>query len=253
MYVWFDALVSYISNIGWPEDKKSFEKWWVSTGGVVQYCGKDNLRQQSAMWQSMLMAAGLPPSKQIVINGFVTGEGGIKMSKSIGNVVDPLEIIKEYGTDALRYFVLREVHPFEDSPFTLEKFKESYNAHLANGLGNLVSRVMKMAETNNIKLDTKFVPTQDPRHDAFYAGYEINKVCDDIWLRIQHADKFIQDNQPFKVIKTDEAKGKEQISYLLTQIAEIAHLLRPILPSSSGKIIKALEENKIDAPLFMRK
>ncbi|MEK7095262.1 MAG: methionine--tRNA ligase [Patescibacteria group bacterium] len=253
MYVWFDALVSYISNIGWPKDEKSFEKWWIKTGGVIQYCGKDNLRQQSAMWQAMLMSVGLPNSRQIVINGFVTGEGGIKMSKSIGNTVDPLEIIKEYGTDALRYFVLREVHPFEDSPFTMEKFKESYNAHLANGLGNLVSRVMKMAETNEIRLDHNFVPQKDPRHEEFYASFEINRVCDDIWLRIQHADKFIQDNQPFKVIKTDEQKGKEQISYLLTQIAEIEFLLRPILPQTSEKIAQALKDNKIAEALFMRK
>lgn len=254
MYVWFDALVSYISNIGWPKGEESFDSWWTKIGGVVQYCGKDNLRQQSAMWQAMLMAAGLPHSKQIVINGFITGEGGIKMSKSLGNTVSsPAEIVTEYGTDALRYFLLRELHPFEDSPFTMEKFKESYNAHLANGLGNLVSRVMKMAETNNIKLDPGFTPTKDPRHDEFYANYEINKVCDDIWLRIQHADKFIQENQPFKVIKTDEAKGKEQIAYLLTQIAEIAYILRPILPQTSEKIIKALEENKIGEALFMRK
>jgi methionyl-tRNA synthetase len=81
MYVWFDALTSYISTLGWPDDEKNFEKWWVKTGGAVQYCGKDNLRQQSAMWQAMLMAAGLPNSKQIVIDGFVTGEGGVKMSK----------------------------------------------------------------------------------------------------------------------------------------------------------------------------
>lgn len=254
MYVWFDALVSYIANIGWPDDEKSFNKWWKDTGGVVQYCGKDNLRQQSAMWQAMLMATGLPNSKQVVINGFITGEGGIKMSKSLGNTVaSPKEIVDEYGTDALRYFVLRELHPFEDSPFTMEKFKEAYNAHLANGLGNLVSRIMKMAETYDIKLDPSFSPQEDQRHEAFYNSYEINKVCDDIWLHIQHADKFIQENEPFKTIKNDEKKGREQVSYLLKQVAQIAHYLRPILPSTSEKIEKALRANKISEPLFMRK
>ncbi|MFA6601333.1 MAG: methionine--tRNA ligase, partial [Candidatus Paceibacterota bacterium] len=155
MYVWFDALVNYISAVGWPDDMEKFKKFWVETGGVVQYCGKDNLRQQSAMWQAMLMAVKLPPSRQIIIDGFVTGEGGIKMSKSLGNTVDPLDIVKDYGTDALRYYVARELAPFEDSPFSVEKFKDAYNAHLANGLGNLVSRVMKMAETNTIKFDSK--------------------------------------------------------------------------------------------------
>ena len=279
MYVWFDALVSYISTLGWPDDKRGFDNWWVKTGGVVQYCGKDNLRQQSAMWQAMLMATGLPNSKQIVIDGFITGDGGIKMSKTLGNVIDPLLIIKEYGTDALRYFVLREIPPFEDSPFTIEKFKESYNAHLANGLGNLVSRVMKMAETNDIclkkndenineKIDDSTIInkhniskesgiTKDSiipkEYIELYDSYEINKVCDLIWSRIQSADKYIQENEPFKTIKVDVKRGKEQISYLLKEVADIGILLEPILPETSEKIAKAIEENKIVEPLFMRK
>jgi methionyl-tRNA synthetase len=252
MYVWFDALTSYISTLGWPDDEKNFEKWWVKTGGVVQYCGKDNLRQQSAMWQAMLMAAGLPNSKQIVINGFVTGDGGVKMSKTLGNTIDPLEVIKEYGTDALRYFVLRELSPFEDSPFTMEKFKAAYNAHLANGLGNLVSRVMKMAETNNIKL-SKAPKVDISKYAALYDSYEINKVCDDIWERITAADKYIQEHQPFRTIKTDKAKGEHEIMHLLEEVAHIGVLLTPILPGTSEKIAKAISENKITEPLFMRK
>ena len=148
MYVWFDALVNYVTAIGWPEDMKKYEKWQVETGGMVQYCGKDNLRQQSAMWQAMLMACGLSNSKTIVIDGFATGPGGIKMSKSLGNTVSPVELVEKYSTDALRYFVTRELSTFEDSPVSPEIFKESYNANLANGLGNLTSRIMKMAETN---------------------------------------------------------------------------------------------------------
>jgi len=252
MYVWFDALVSYISNIGWPKDEESFEKWWVSTDGVVQYCGKDNLRQQSAMWQAMLMAVGLPSSKQIVINGFITGDGGIKMSKSLGNTINPLEIVKEYGVDPLRYFVCRELSLFEDSPFTPEKFKDAYNAHLANGLGNLVSRVMKMAETNEVVLENTPAIDQN-KYASFYDNYEINKVCDDIWARIQSADKYIQDNQPFKTIKTDIKKGKEQILHLLEEVAHVGILLAPILPKTSEKIAKAIKDNKIETALFMRK
>jgi len=252
MYVWFDALVSYISTLGWPDDKESFDQWWVKTGGVVQYCGKDNLRQQSAMWQAMLMAAGLPNSKQIVVNGFITGEGGIKMSKTLGNTVNPVEIVQEYGTDALRLFMLREIHPFEDSPFTLEKFKEAYNAHLANGLGNLVSRVLKMAETNDVRLP-KGPEVDIGKYAPIYDSYEINKVCDDIWERIQAADKYIQDNQPFKTVKVDVEKGKEQITHLLGEVAHIGILLEPLLPDTSEKIAQALRTNRISAPLFMRK
>lgn len=255
MYVWFDALVNYISTIGWPDDQKTFKKWWIDSENVVQYCGKDNLRQQSAMWQAMLMSVGLPNSRQIVINGFVTGEGGIKMSKSLGNTVNPVDIVKEYGTDALRFYVLKEVHPFEDSPFTLDKFKEAYNAHLANGLGNLFSRVMKMAESNAVTLDEKAAPALDAKkHQEFYNSFEINKVCDDIWSRIQETDKFIQKFQPFKTIKTDVEKGKQQISFCLASIFHIAEALEPLLPETSKIILEGVKNGKMpEAPLFMRK
>ncbi len=253
MYVWFDALVNYISTIGWPNDMKSFKKWWIDTHGVVQYCGKDNLRQQSAMWQAMLMSVGLTPSKQIIINGFITGEGGIKMSKSLGNTVNPLDIVKEFGTDPLRFFLLKEIHPFEDSPFTKDKFKEAYNAYLANGLGNLVSRVLKMAETNNISISKDAKPIIFPEHKELYDKYEINKVCDAIWDRIALADKYIQQNEPFKTIKTDKEKGEEQIKYLLNEVFSIGISLYPIMPETAEKIIKAIKDNKIKEPLFMRK
>ncbi|TQE44776.1 class I tRNA ligase family protein, partial [Streptococcus suis] len=120
MYVWFDALVNYISTLGWPNEEGDFKKYWLE-GTPTQYCGKDNIRFQSVMWQAMLLAAGIPPTHTVVVDGFVTGDGGIKMSKSLGNVVNPVDVINEYGTDALRYFVLRELSPFEDSPFTVER------------------------------------------------------------------------------------------------------------------------------------
>ncbi|MDQ5893214.1 MAG: methionyl-tRNA synthetase [Patescibacteria group bacterium] len=255
MYVWFDALVDYISTLGWPDNQASFKKYWVDSENVVQYCGKDNLRQQSAMWQSMLMSVGLPNSRQIVINGFITGEGGIKMSKSLGNVINPVDLVKEYGADALRLYLLKEVHPFEDSPFTLEKFKEAYNAHLANGLGNLVSRVMKMAESNGVILDEKAAPALDAqKHADFFASFEINKVCDDIWSRIQETDKFIQEYQPFKTIKIDAEKGKQQISFCLASIFHIAKSLEAILPETSKIILEGVKSGKMpEKPLFMRK
>ena len=255
MYVWFDALVNYISCIGWPTDMKKFNEFWKDSENVVQYCGKDNLRQQSAMWQAMLMAAGLPNSRQIVINGFITGDGGIKMSKSLGNVINPVDVVKEYGTDALRLYLLKEVSPFEDSPFTMEKFKEAYNAHLANGLGNLVSRVMKMAETNGVTLDEKAAaPLDIEKINSFYEKYEINKVCDEIWLRIQESDKFIQENQPFKTVKTDVEKGKNQIAFLLASVWYIAKALEPILPETAKIVQESVKSGKMpEKPLFLRK
>ena len=254
MYVWFDALENYISAIGWPDDMAKFNKWQISTGGMVQYCGKDNLRQQTAMWQAMLMAVGLPNSQTVVVDGFVTAAHGVKMSKSLGNVVNPVEIVSEYGTDALRYFVAREIHPFEDTPFTEEGYKEAYNANLANGLGNLVSRVMKMAETNlsePVAVPEKIMP-QD--FLDLLEKFEIQKATDLVWQKIAEADKLIQETQPFKLIKVEKEKGQEIIKDLVTRLYAITLMLAPILPETSQKIEDLVKANKApEAPLFLRK
>jgi methionyl-tRNA synthetase len=283
MYVWFDALVNYISTLGWNgEDAESssadFIKFWAN-GTPVQYCGKDNLRQQSATWQAMLMAAGLPNSSQIVIDGFLTGEGGIKMSKSIGNVVNPYDIVAEYsgsngatgddsmatgadasvglsaGTDALRYFCVAELSSFEDSPFTMERFKESYNAKLANGIGNLTNRVMKMAETYLVS-DAVSVPDKSltAEYFALYDSFDLVKVSAYIWKHVEEANLIIQNEQPFKLIKTDEQKGKEIISDLVVRLYNIARMLNPVIPATSEKIKAAVKANRMPAEaLFMRK
>jgi len=260
MYVWFDALVNYISVIGWPDDLKKFNAWHNKENGMVQYCGKDNLRQQSAMWQAMLMAAGLPNSKTIIINGFITGAGGIKMSKVLGNVVDPIEIIEEYGTDALRYYLAREVSPFEDSPFTKEMFKDAYNANLANGLGNLVSRIMTLSEKYIEKRVAELVVEDVERKDinSFITheldNYNIQLACEMIWNGISKLDKRISSEEPFKVVKSDIAKAKGMLIEYLHGLATIACELKPILPQTAEKILKLIKENKKpETPLFVRK
>lgn len=266
IYVWFDALVNYISTLGWPNDLNNFEKYWVN-GNPTQYCGKDNTRFQAAMWQAMLMAADLPNSHQIIINGFITGQGGLRMSKSLGNGVDPKDIVDEYGTDALRYFFLREVGSFEDSPFTMERFKDAYNSGLANGLGNLVSRVMTMAVSNNIiisdfpsfkKVLKVFSEDGDAQFHKYIEKFDIKKAVDLIWFQVQLLDKLIQDNQPFKSFKSENIeeveKGKKEVIELLIGLYQIAKLLEPILPKTSKKIQELIKENKKpEKPLFLRK
>ena len=252
IYVWFDALVSYISTLGWPDNEENFKKWWKETGGAVQYCGKDNLRQQSAMWQAMLMAANIEPSKQIVIHGFVT-RAGQKISKSLGNVVNPFDVAREYGTDALRYHLAREMNTFEDSDFTMEKFKEAYNAHLANGLGNLVARIMKMAEANilSVEISENTIPDEFKK---FLDNYEIQKAADFIWFKISELDQRIQETQPFKLIKTEPEKAKKIIEELALGLYTIARMLNPIMPDTSARIKEAVKHNKSFAsPLFPRK
>jgi methionyl-tRNA synthetase len=249
MYVWFDALVNYISAIGWPDDLPKFEKYWP----VVQIAGKDNLRQQSAMWQAMLMSAQIPiPSKQILIHGFVTS-GGQKMSKSIGNVVNPIDIINEYGTDAVRYFLCREFNTFEDSDFTLERFKEAYNANLANGIGNLTSRIMKMATTHGIELSAEEKEmTAYGEENENLEKFEIQKMADEIWTDIKFLDKEVQTREPFKKIKTNPDEAKKDIHYLVYHLLGIALKLEPFLPETSQKIQDAIKQNKMPDPLFKR-
>lgn len=249
MYVWFDALVNYISTLGWPFDSAQgkpdlFEKFWVE-GEPIQFCGKDNTRFQGAMWQAMLMAAGLPNSKRIVVNGFVTGEGGVKMSKSLGNVVDPVEMVNKFGAEALRYFVCREISTFEDSPFTVERFRESYNANLANGLGNLVSRTMKLAETyleGPVQVEHKLHNTLKELLEHF----EIQKAMNHIWTEIGELDQFIQEKKPW------ETKDKKVITQMVTKLSHIGHSLSPFMPETSKKIVEAIANNKISTGLFPR-
>ncbi len=258
IYVWFDALASYISTLGWPAENGDFKRFWIE-GTPTQYCGKDNTRFQGLMWQAMLMAAGVPHTHTIVVDGFILGEGGVKMSKSLGNVIDPLEIASEYGTDALRYFVLREFHPFEDTAVSKEKLKEWYNANLANGLGNLVSRIMKMAEQNRVTYNAKHVTidkrqkeTEEKYREAV-ERYDLKTACDEVWLLIQQADRKIQEMKPFALVKTDAEAGKKIIETLLEDVSCIAELLAPFLPETSEKIQKALSSNTLSAPLFPRK
>ena len=253
IYVWFDALINYISTLGYPNLDGDFKKYWVD-GTPVQYCGKDNTRFQSVMWQAMLMAARLPGSHNIVVDGFLTGEGGVKMSKSLGNVTSPYDIVPEYGTEALRYFLLREVSSFEDSPFTMDRFKDAYNAGLANGLGNLTSRIMKMAETNlsdAVEIPKDTIPQE---YFDFLDKFDIHGATNLIWKKISELDSLIQDKQPFKLVKTDKEAGEKIIKELAIGLYTIARMLKPILPETSMKIKVCVKTNKSPSePLFLRR
>lgn len=249
MYVWFDALVNYVSTIGWPDNIENFNKWWP----VVQFAGKDQVRQQSAMWQAMLMSAGLPPSERIVIHGFIN-TGGQKMSKSLGNFVTPIELINEYGVDSLRYYLAREANQFEDTDFSPEIYKETYNANLANGIGNLVSRIMKMAQDN---LDAPVAISDFEDISSYFEilnTYDIGKATDYIWKEIGEMDLYIQTNQPFKLVKADPEAGKKMIEGLAARLYSVALMLNPIMPETSNKIKELVKTNKTpEAPLFARK
>jgi len=258
MYVWFDALVNYISTLGWPENEKKFNAFWPG----IQLAGKDNLRQQAVMWQAMLMSVGLPNTVQVVIHGFITSDGQ-KMSKTLGNVINPFDIVDSYGTDALRYYLAREVSPFEDSDFTEEKFKEAYNANLANGLGNLFSRIMKMfiayeVSDNysgfNFKSFDEMIKSENYKeYRELLRVFEFGKVMDIIWEKIGDIDKRIQKTQPFKLIKTDKEKAINEVGELVASLWDISNLIVPFMPETSQKIKEAIKANKMPEPLFLRK
>lgn len=245
MFVWFDALINYISTLGWPDNQEKFNAFWPG----VQIAGKDNLRQQSAMWQAMLMSAGLPNSKQIIIHGFITS-GGQKMSKSLGNVIDPYEIVKKYGTDALRYWVAGETHPFEDSDFTWDKFNESYNANLANGLGNLVARLAKLIENHQPIYEDEQVKDFSPYVKDAFVTFQFNEALAAVWMHIKNMDKLLNEWEPWK--KTGIAKHIYWTE-LIRGVRQIAYDLQPFLPETAEKILKQFfGKVKSQPPLFPR-
>jgi methionyl-tRNA synthetase len=252
MYVWFDALTSYISTLGWPEDKAGlYEKFW-ENGQVLQMAGKDQVRFQSLMWQAMLISAGIKNSDQVFYHGFINS-GGQRMSKSLGNVISPYELVAKYGTDATRYLLLRHVHPVDDSDVTWEKLDEWYTANLVNGLGNLVARVMKLAETN---LDA---PIERPAEVVFPKEYtdainsfELNHALDIIWHAIQRLDERITAEEPFKLVKSDPEKGKVLIAEMAAEVYAIARLLNPFMPATNKIIKEAVLANKKPENLFPR-
>ncbi len=253
MYVWFDALVNYISTLGWPNNLDTFESFW-SEGLPIQYAGKDNLRQQSAMWQAMLYAAGLPNTKHVVINGFINSEGQ-KMSKSIGNVINPYGIVEKYGAEALRYYLLRHMNSFEDSDMTMEKFHEAYTANLVNGIGNLTQRLMKMITSYDVDIsDINF--EHEPVlsfHTKHFDEFDLNTVMNEIWRLIGDMDQFITEHAPFKKIKTDEQAAHKDLHYLAGELSRLAISLYPVMPETAAKIKECLTDVKIpDAPLFPR-
>jgi methionyl-tRNA synthetase len=244
MYVWFDALVNYISTIGWPNDLEKFNAFLP----VVQIAGKDQVRQQAAMWQSMLLSAGLPNSKQIIIHGFVTNNGQ-KMSKSLGNVIHPFDLVEKYGTDPVRFLIGKELNTFEDSDVTVQRLQDSYNANLANGLGNLVARVAKLCENNEIE-GAKSTANFDPKVERLILEYKFNEALNFIWEKISKADKRVNEEKPWEL---EGDKAKSVLVNLVSAIQEIAFNLQPFMPETSEKILNQFSGKiKSQNPLFPR-
>jgi len=251
LYIWPDALTNYISAIGYSKNSERFKRYWPAD---VHCIGKDIVRFHALIWPAILLSLNLKLPKTIFVHGFITVSGQ-KMSKSLGNVIDPFELVKKYGTDAVRYFLLREIPPTEDGDFTYEKFEERYNADLSKGLGNLVARVLTMAEKvssinyqpSKGKEIEKVINNTRKKYEKALEEFKFNEALISIWELISFCDRYIEKKRPWE----EKENQKIVIDNLLFTISNIAEMLRPFLPETSEKIFKQLKTKK-SKPLFPR-
>ncbi|HVQ44224.1 MAG TPA: methionine--tRNA ligase [Candidatus Saccharimonadia bacterium] len=237
MYVWFDALGFYISALGYPDADK-FKQFWPAD---VQIVGKDILRHHAAIWPAMLLSAGLPPERSLYAHGFISSEGH-KMSKSLGNVVSPGDVIAKYGVDALRYYLLREIPSDGDGDFSWARMESVYNADLANDLGNLVQRVQVM-----IGKYQKGVIGELPPHSHDIQPFEeamsdlrFDRALAEVWLLIRGLNQLIEEEKPWELAdggkRADPSHLAEVLHHAVTDLIQIATLLMPFMPATAQKI-----------------
>jgi methionyl-tRNA synthetase len=258
MYVWFDALNIYQSGIGFSSNEEGYKKWWPANLHVI---GKGIIRFHAVYWPAFLLSAGLDLPKALFVHGYFTVDGQ-KMSKSLGNVADPLEFVKKYGVDALRYYLLSQISPFQDGDFSEKKLVEVYNADLANGLGNLIARVAKLCENAHFKQSSaennKHIIESFAEYQKLLNEYRFNEALNLVWTKIGSLDKYINQEKPWELLSDPAGNLKRSITAILQhavdEIEEIAILLEPFLPETSAKIKAQFTGVKIKSsvPLFPR-
>lgn len=250
MYVWFDALINYLTGTGFPDTST-----WAEATERTHFVGKDITRFHAIYWPAMLLSSGVELPTTLFSHGFITS-GGQKMSKTIGNVISPDELITKYGTEATRYLLLRHVHPTEDTDVTWDRLDEWYTANLVNGLGNLVSRVMKLAEEH---LETPVILSSDDTHSEAQWGnhllkFEFSAAMDIVFEHIAKGDEYMTASEPYKKIKTEEGKERalSDITKLVHHIAKLATHLKPFMPETAQAMLRTIAENKKPENLFPR-
>ncbi len=252
VYVWVDALLNYISGDG----SSKFDSYWAKDGHVIHLLAKDILKFHAIYWPAMLMAAGHKIPDREFIHGFFTINGQ-KMSKTLGNVIDPNNIVEKFGADAARYLLLSQFPFGQDGDIKEEKFIEKYNADLANGLGNLVSRVLTLASRNSIQYTEnsndkeifKIVKETEENYEKNMKEFKLYEALEEVLRLISFCDSYIEKEKPWQ--SKDKKKLKQVLSNLLYCISEIANLIAPFLPNTSEKIKNQLKSGKSE-PLFPR-
>lgn len=257
MYVWCDALSNYITALGSPLLTKEGARgrYWPADVHII---GKDIIKFHAVFWPAMLLSAGLPLPKTIFVHGFINLKGE-KMSKTVGNVVDPFSLIEKYGTDAVRFYLLHEVSTFGDSDYSEEHFHDIYEGLLVSRLGNLVSRVTKMIQNINeevgvsangeFSLDIEKIRKE---YGEFMKKYEIGEAIKLVWSFIQKLDEYIEKNKVYNLIKENPEDAKTKLGNLSEAILTVSELIKPFLPETSEKIVSALKNPKERIHLFPR-
>lgn len=236
MYVWIDALSNYITVLGYP-DNSEWEAYWPAD---IQVIGKDILRFHAAIWPAMLLALGLPLPKSLLVHGHVV-VGGTKMSKTLGNVVDPIEIINDYGVDAFRYFFSRHIPTLDDGDFTWEKFEAAYNGELANDLGNLVSRIAKMVLNYQAGVvgDELQAEHDTGPYRAAMDSLQFNKALDELWVMVRSLNQYLESVKPWELAKQlgKDPDVEKHIGEILAHgvgtLNQIASMLVPFMPQTA--------------------
>ncbi len=244
-----------MTGIGFGWDEENWKKWWPADLHII---GKDINRFHTVYWPAMLLSAGIPLPKEILIHGFVNAKGGEKFSKSLGNAPEPKEVIEKYGLEPIRYFLLSQTPINGDSDFDPTRFEEVFNADLANGLGNLVARVAKLCEKINFTApgdpSTRTLRTGntrfDPEVEELLKEYKFNEALSWIWKTIAIADGRVNQTKPWTLEGNDL---KEVLDELVELIQRIGFNLQPFLPETSEKILKQFSGSiKSSTPLFPR-
>lgn len=243
MYVWFEALLNYITVLGYPEHE-DFKKFWPAN---VQVIGKDILRFHAAIWPGILLGLGLPLPEKLFVHGFVN-IGNTKMSKSLGNVVSPDEIVKKYSTDVFRYYMLRHIPSYDDGDFSWDQLAAVYNNELANELGNAVQRTAAMVTQYQDGIIGE-VPPANHDNAAYWSAIEackFDRALDDVWEQVRGLNQYIEQEKPWSIAKTNDKEHlQEVLAYQVSCLIEIADLLEPFMPETAASIKHVFEEGVI--------
>lgn len=246
MYVWFDALNIYQSGVGFGSDEKRYESTWPADVHVI---GKGIIRFHAVYWPAFLLSAGLELPKQLFVHGYFTVNGQ-KMSKTLGNVIDPFALLKKYGTDAVRYYFLREIPPSADGDFSVNRMNQLYESDLANELGNLVSRLTTMAATDQLNIEQKKEMNEHDSDTALMTTFQFDKVLETIWEEVKIINKELNEKEPWTLAAENR---RTMLTAWLQRLNSIGRRLAPFLPETAKKIqIATTGSIKKIAPLFPR-